>query len=226
MSTLSLFVSTAALLISSLAQADPPSVHGMLLFGNQSDYASHLPMFHSPHDYQLILKLKLTDAPGAGVLATYRSHQARGETLFTIEPEVMDLTQVINGDKKTFRAQLYLGHFERGGKPIGKIQVGVEKIVFSSKLKPSSPATRFHEHLLFGQDGEYFVAHLIQGKPSFDLIASASRPSLPDSALPATLRTLSTDGIPHEGSALQGSSGQTMSTVQKVLYLEEAELSH
>lgn len=29
------------------------SVHGMLIFGKEKIYASHLPMFHPPHDYQV-----------------------------------------------------------------------------------------------------------------------------------------------------------------------------
>lgn len=33
---------------------DKPSVHGMTLMGTELIYASHLPMFHTPHDYQII----------------------------------------------------------------------------------------------------------------------------------------------------------------------------
>ena len=49
------------------AQADRPSVHGMLLFGKENLYASHLPMFHAPHDYQVIFKLNLSSNTGTVV---------------------------------------------------------------------------------------------------------------------------------------------------------------
>ncbi len=38
-------------------------LHGMLLFGGlEGLYASHLPMFHTPHDVQLLLRIRLQDA--------------------------------------------------------------------------------------------------------------------------------------------------------------------
>ena len=41
------------------ASEDKPATHGMLIFGTNKIYASHLPMFHSPHNYQVILELDL-----------------------------------------------------------------------------------------------------------------------------------------------------------------------
>jgi hypothetical protein len=37
---------------------DQPAVHGMLLVGEETLYLSHLPMFHSPHNYQVILEVR------------------------------------------------------------------------------------------------------------------------------------------------------------------------
>ena len=36
--------------------------HGMLLFGEQAAYLSHLPMFGSPHNYQAIFEVTLSKA--------------------------------------------------------------------------------------------------------------------------------------------------------------------
>ena len=37
-------------------------VHGMALFGGKDGrYAAHLPMFHAPHDYQVLLPIRLAD---------------------------------------------------------------------------------------------------------------------------------------------------------------------
>ena len=90
-----------------------PSTHGMLLFGNKVTYASHLPMFHKPHNYQLIMKLSLSEAEGGSALTAYQQEKDSGETFFTIMPEAMDLTKVIDKSKTSFQALLFKGHFER-----------------------------------------------------------------------------------------------------------------
>ena len=41
---------------------DPPAIHGMLMVGTQTIFLSHLPMFHRPHDYQVILEVGLQAA--------------------------------------------------------------------------------------------------------------------------------------------------------------------
>ncbi|MGE3974950.1 MAG: hypothetical protein AB7F59_10530 [Bdellovibrionales bacterium] len=48
--------------LSMTAQADPPSTHGMVVFGKNATYVSHLPMFHAPHDYQLVMKVSFSGA--------------------------------------------------------------------------------------------------------------------------------------------------------------------
>jgi hypothetical protein len=59
-----------AFLAAASARADAPAVHGMVLFGGkQAAYVSHLPMFHAPHDRQLILKVALADLPRSQTLA-------------------------------------------------------------------------------------------------------------------------------------------------------------
>lgn len=163
------------LIVSGAAKADPPSVHGMLVFGDKVTYASHLPMFHHPHDYQLVMKVKFhaPDRREPGVLAAYKLLKAKGKTLFTIEPKPMDLTKVMSGEITHFAALLYDGHFERGGTPIGAVTVQVETFLVNKKLDPAEPEK--NEYLLFGEKAEFFLVHLINGKPSFDLVAKTSQ---------------------------------------------------
>jgi|SRR5215213_1783431 len=47
-----------------------PAFHGMVLFGEQTAYLSHLPMFMSPHDYQAIFEVTLSKE-GTDPLAAY-----------------------------------------------------------------------------------------------------------------------------------------------------------
>ncbi len=242
------------LLAGTLARADAPSTHGMLVFGHEAGtYASHLPMFHAPHHWQVILKITLKGVPGSGALAAYAEAQSTGKTLFTLEPELMDLTKIVNGTKVEFNAAIYDGHFERGGRNLGNLKVRIEKIVFSSKLNGETPPQQREKYLVFGEKGEYFAAHLIQGKPSFDVIAEVSQPyelhvrycrtrmcpeptktQVTDENLPLNLvgpgeaQAFQTDPAPGEIGAIQlgGLFDDAVTDVKSVLYVEEGDLSH
>jgi len=235
----------AMLLVSATGYADPPATHGMLLFGDKVTYASHLPMFHTPHDYQLIMKLSMRVASRVDTLGFYEQAKLDGITLFTLAPQVMDLTEVISGTKTSFLAHLFSGHFERGGENLGLISVEVEKIIYSKKLDGDQNSGKFHEYLLFGGDGEYFAAHLIKEKPSFDTVLKISKPTsfdfrcrkracpdyLPnrDVILPArALAKKNSDGsfnLPKIGTQL--STFNTFPTkVKHIIYLETDELEH
>jgi hypothetical protein len=232
----------AVLMASTLAKADTPSVHGMLLFGDKVSYASHLPMFHSPHDYQLIMKLTLHDH-GSETLNTYKQAKADGAMLFTLVPEVMDLSQLIDGTKKSFVATIFEGHFEQGGNPLGEIAVNVESIVFAEKLN-GNQVLPFEYFLVFGGLGEYYGAHIIKVKPSYDAIMSVSQPvemnfgncpgrgdcmnpvigKVSDSDLPLTLSS-TLQILPKDGDFLGSPYGIHVS-IDKIIYLEESELAH
>ena len=230
----------AGALLTSVANADPIATHGMLLFGNQATYASHLPMFHAPHDYQVILKLRLADNPRAQTLLAYEQAKADGNKLFTMVPTPMDLTKVIAGELKEFNATIFVGHFERGGQKLGSVQVEVEKSLFSAKLNGDQPDQQLERYVVFGEKGEYFGAHVIAGKPSFDSIVQVapvmnlSTPcntgaclpplQIPDSSLPMSVSAL--EGLPEIGDGLSNPEGGQNTTIKDILYLEVDELSH
>jgi len=232
----------ATLLASSTARADNPAVHGMLLFGDQATYASHLPMFHSPHDYQLILKLALSDQPGFVTLSHYADAKSEGATLLTLVPEVMDLTKLLDGTKTEFAAVVFDGHFERGGKKLGPVIVNVDVVIFATKLDGGQPTGALTSYLLFGAEGEYYAAHMIKSKPNFDAILSINKPvtlvkldcgrgacpgpisrPVPDELLPTTVSAWLV--LPEVDAVLGGLFG-IHSKVKKVIYLEENELAH
>jgi hypothetical protein len=156
--------------------ADPPAVHGMLLFGNDSSYVSHLPMFHSPHDYQLLAKVQISDFPRAQTSQIYEQAKAEGEKLFTLVPKAMDLTKLIDGSIQEFSGVIYQGHFERGGKALGPIVVKIENLIIAQKLNAQTPPPAEESYLVFGTSGEYFAAHLIGGRPNFDYIVQTELP--------------------------------------------------
>lgn len=234
------------LILGAAARADVPSTHGMLLFGQKADYASHLPMFHAPHDYQLLMKLKLVDLPRSPALKHYGELKAQGPGLFTLVPETMDLTQVIDGQKKSFQATIFEGHFERGGKAIGAVKVEVEQILYAEKLNPFGHQ-RAESYLAFGADDEYYAAHLIKGQPSFDAIMSIEAPfqiksgpcpsrlcgseraiPLSPTMLPVQIHDPDANAPEKlaQPGAMIGQSTGPQAKILKLLYLEEDELAH
>ncbi|TAE29954.1 MAG: hypothetical protein EAZ92_05325 [Candidatus Kapaibacterium sp.] len=158
--------------------SDKPSTHGMLLFGGTADaniYASHLPMFHSPHDYQVLLRLALPES----VHALYKAsrQQFPNERVYTIEPEVFVLPEMMR-HPRPFKVQLYRGHFERGGTKIAEnVVVEIRTILHVRKFDPQQKRAATSEYFVFGTAKEAFVAHTISAKPDFDQICSVQNSS-------------------------------------------------
>lgn len=236
---------TASTIWSAVARADVPTVHGMLLFGDKVNFASHLPMFHAPHDYQLILKLTFQNSSGSQALEKYAAAKLGPQSLFTLVPEVMDLTKIMDGTKTTFKAAIFMGHFERGGQNLGQITVQVDKITFSTKLNAAVNVPE-NKYLVFGEGDEFFAAHIIKGKPSYDAVLQVSKPMqilfphcrtrLCDDPVETPIEVqlpLVLDGpspgeasqVPQIGGLLGNLSGPSVN-VKKLIYFEEAELSH
>src|SRR5438128_933955 len=84
--------------------ADPPATHGMLLFGKSKIYVSHLPMFHSPHDYQMLAELELPPAALSAYKKSLAEHPA--ETVYTLVPERFSLPLMV-AHPQPFRAELF-----------------------------------------------------------------------------------------------------------------------
>lgn len=237
----------ASLIWGAVSHADMPSTHGMVVFGNKTIYASHLPMFHKPHDYQVILKVDFKNIESSQVVEAYEAQKDGGNQQFTLKPGMMDLTEVIDGKITSFPAQLFKGHFEKGGVNLGPVTVQIEKIVMSKKLDPQE--SKNGEYLVFGESGEYFAAHLIKGLPSFDAILKVKQIShsghpgqycrtrwcpqptetpVSDDLLPMTFHTFLLDEdqmkVPAPGSYLGSLSYSTQ--VLKSIYVEKDELAH
>jgi hypothetical protein len=148
--------------------SDKPSTHGMLLFGSEKIYVSHLPMFNSPHDYQIILELELSKSDKQKYISDKNKNP--NYTTYTIEPERFVLPEMVN-NPKSFKVNLYRGHFERGGIEILKnITVKIVQIVSFKKFNPEEIKSKTTNFILFGNDKEQFLAHEITNKPEFEQI--------------------------------------------------------
>lgn len=146
---------------------DRPSVHGMLVVGKSKIYLSHLPMFHSPHDYQAIVEAEFETS----AMTTYLRHKASDpETVYTLVPESFVLPEMIK-DPKPFKAVLFKGHFERGGVEIaGEFKVTIKKVLIFKKFNAGEHRSGEADYYIFGNKTEQFMAHKIVKKPDFDHI--------------------------------------------------------
>jgi hypothetical protein len=111
-----------------------PTFHGMVLFGEQTAYLSHLPMFMSLHDYQAVFEVALSKEgtdPLAGYQEDRRSHPEARMYSFApiIDPEdqdpltdafvLSDLVTPANPHdpqspplRSAFKGNIFRGHFE------------------------------------------------------------------------------------------------------------------
>ncbi|MEP7305144.1 MAG: hypothetical protein ABJA98_06470 [Acidobacteriota bacterium] len=163
---------------------DPPAGHGMLVVGLGTRFFYHLPMFMSPHDYQVVLEGTLSQ-PGSDPQGAYREdRKAHGQTrVYTFAPASFVLPDVFPPAPKLkkIHGRLFRGHFESPAEyPANPFQIGgdvavnISNVVFQQKLLPLPPALDRLEYLLFGKAPELFVAHLITKRGDFDHVLSAN----------------------------------------------------
>jgi hypothetical protein len=165
---------------------DPPAFHDMLLVGATTAYLYHLPMFMSPHDYQVVLEVALTKAGGDPFAAYVDDRKATGTEMYSFAPSVrFVLTDLISPDPThpgvsqipgtIFRGHFEGGHFEAQGEPlIDKVVAQIVHVVQFRKFAPNAPDLPQLAYLAFGKGGEIFVAHVLSKAPDFDQVLGAT----------------------------------------------------
>ena len=151
--------------VKKLPPLDPAymGVHGMVLVTQGSNiYASHLPLYKKPHNVQLLYKL---DDYGMAVLQTVRDGQ-----LITIKPKPFNLQRLMRGEKMVIQADLYAGHFERGGMLVYEnISLSFNKLLYVRTLNDMKPSSNEQEYDFVSLRKNYKIyIHRIQQAPSFD----------------------------------------------------------
>lgn len=150
--------------------------HGMVLFTDGSTlYASHLPLYQSPHDYQLIYAVELNNKE---IFIEELSNN-----MVTILPAKFDLNRLIDGDSFSIETKMYRGHFERGGK---LIETNLSFTFKTQIFKRQISKNQLEERKTSEQESEHFflipntklkhniAIHKIQARPSFDMISLIS----------------------------------------------------
>jgi glyoxylase-like metal-dependent hydrolase (beta-lactamase superfamily II) len=194
---------------------DRPSTHGMLMFGSERVFLSHLPMSRAPHNYQLVFEAGLSDS----VQQLYRRDVAQHPTeIYTLEPAATwVLPNTIIRDT-VFPAHLYRGHFERGGTRIAtSVPITVRKLVMFRRFE-SQDSVRASAWFTVGSRSEKFLVHRIAGLGDVDQVAQLC-PRARDSD----------DGqriVLKNGATLQVGALTPAGRVCRVLYTEREDLAH
>lgn len=208
--------------------ADRPANHGMAVFGHHKVYVSHLPMFHSPHDYQVIAEVEF-DTQAKSI---YDGITASDSELYTLAPdEDFVLPERVQAGN-SFPATLFKGHFERGGTVIASgVQVKIKTVLYFKKFQPGEVKPDQAQYLYFGNELEQFLAHIITAKPDFDQIISiqATNALAPNDGVLLTLPGSKNDEPLKAPSSVIGISNQNSQEVNLQLlsniYLESGDLS-
>jgi hypothetical protein len=151
--------------VKKLPPLDPAymGVHGMALVTQGSSiYASHLPRYKKPHNVQLLYKLDNNDL---AVLQTVRDSK-----LITIKPKPFNLQRLMRGEKIVIQADLYAGHFERGGMLVYEnIALSFDKQMYVRTFDDIKPSSTKQEYDVVSLRKNYRIyIHRIQQAPSFD----------------------------------------------------------
>lgn len=163
------------------ATAAPSTVgtHGMVLFGGAEGlYASHLPMYHAPHDFQTVLRVRLADGAHDAALRARLEQQI---TLWTLDPEKFALDRLApaaSAPLKAFKASIVLGHFEQGGTLyLRDAQFLIDEVMHFRQLPMHVRAAPLASYLQFGQPQRRYLVKLIESRPDFDhIFAVDTRP--------------------------------------------------
>lgn len=154
-----------------MAQEDAPApldpsyegIHGMVIFNNASAlYASHMPLYRKPHNAQLIYKVEAKD-PALIFLV-------RDADLVTIKPEKFNLQRLMRGEQLTVKADVYIGHFERGGSlTYEQIELTFTEQKYLRMLEELGEPTSLQVYdEVELKKGLRILVHQIQGAPSYD----------------------------------------------------------
>jgi hypothetical protein len=225
------------------------AIHNMALVGEHHIFLSHLPMFMSPHDAQVIVEASLVKN-GKNMDDVYFADRASNRSLkfYTVQPESFAIQELFQAEptqalRTHFGATVFRGHLEKGGTtvdPLENVDVQIKRIVHAHGFEGGTKLPTL-TYILFGADRELFLAHLISKAPDFDQILSVSatgdvpsaeemqrgviaevigRPNLSKNRL--TVK----DAVPVRGHVTGAHQFLNLNiTIQAELYFEEGELS-
>ena len=158
----------------------PAGFHEFELFGNETLYLSHYPMFGSIHSYQVLLEVTVRGAAGSDVKKDYPSiRKGNPSASFSVSPEKPGgsdhywvLPEMVKPGT-SFQANL---HWQKGNSHPAfiahNVTAKIVKVVHFRLFHPDDLPPQILTYLLFGKNRETYIANHIGSHPDFDQIVS------------------------------------------------------
>lgn len=144
--------------------------HGMaLILANDTVLASHMPLYATPHDYQIVYEVTTSDTHLKIIKDALRK-AANEQSQITILPSNFDLKLLINKKTPTLNTTVFNGHFERGGTALFSTKLTFKNPLYIKKLAITQPVKAEFD-LIKVSAGQGVVIHKIQSKPSYDSLS-------------------------------------------------------
>jgi hypothetical protein len=157
----------------------------MLVFGGEAIYASHLPMFMPQHRYQGVWEVSFGEE-GDEVYRAERAKPVNAGKMFSLSPnEKFRLPELASG-RTSFKADVFLGHFERPGHRLilPDATVTLRRQAHWHPFRAAHARPKPLTYVLFGKGSETYLAHWISTAPNYDQVLAVT-PSAALAEIPA-----------------------------------------
>ncbi|MEZ9369774.1 hypothetical protein AB4140_13230 [Shewanella sp. 10N.286.51.B2] len=166
-------------------------IHGMTLFGGEDGlFASHLPMYHQPHNVQMIMQFHFVDIQVDNAVKKRLQQQAtQPQQLWTIVPQPFDLMTLkptIDNALPQLTIDVVEGHFERGGvSQFFEQAIMIDKIMLFSTLdmqqgQPKSSITDYLNIAASPTSPNQFLIKRLESRPEADHLLRVTSHDLSD----------------------------------------------
>jgi hypothetical protein len=147
------------------------ALHGMVLFGSGPYFLEHIPMLTPPHDFQIIVLVKLTDVGGRKITQSFSREG------FTLQPSAtFSLNDYVAGRLKKFTGSIHNGSFEKNGPVVtGMESVMVEVMEYRVIRQLPSTSTGSADQWIKLSDGTHvFESNLIRPQRNIQQIRNTT----------------------------------------------------
>jgi len=139
------------------------ATHGMVLFGKEKLYASHLPMFHAPHDKQVVFTFEVGQAIKDQIVLNQDTQY------LTFVPAPFDLNKFVAAPF-AITGDIYLGHFEKDGVLLlSGVTLKNPKIEFLKENLHLAGRQTIQSFKIFGTKNDAYALYVNQGLASDNL---------------------------------------------------------
>jgi len=136
--------------------------HGMVLIQELGVglFASHLPLYVAPHNYQIIYKVDVSD--------DQQLKKMFNIGMVTALPKNFNLSKLIIGESFVIETKFYQGHFERGGKLAFTGTMTFTKQLLAKKVVADNRTNQATFYSVAVSNNKILLVHKIHKAPSFD----------------------------------------------------------